>query len=768
VSNRLFSVIYPVCYRIMMTVLLAGVVINGIGHWIGIAEISSWNWILLICLSSMLSGLHYGKTNEKLLCSIALVLSVVLMIPLIGAGQIGGFFENYANWLIGSAVYESEWMLGYGLMQMVWVVLVCYFFEIIFEKKQIVNDIAAMLLVISLLVCMLLEIRVRRAGVICIILYGVVTYIQRMRKNWDKKKRRDSREYILFLIPFLSMYLFVLSVTPTSEKPYDWNFVKELYENLSEKATIWWENRGGDEREDFGASSMGFSEERKLVGNLEESDKHIMKVKGDVRQVTTCYLRGKSYDTFDGREWKKTVKEDIKEYPLDSLELLYAMKRYDPDRTDQYICIANLSIKYEYFNTGHLFAPGKLLGIRNMDYKWNASDAVFEEQKGYGTEYGLSYYQLNVGGADFEGLLESEQEDDEVIWGEMLEASPSWLKRSYTVADFISYRGKIRENYEQKIELSGKAKDYLEEVTKGCTTDLQILKAIEKELSSYTYTHKPGNLPDRVKSKEDFLDYFLLESKQGFCSHFATAFVLLAEAEGLPARYVEGFCIPLTDSKYMQVSANMTHAWPEVYLEGIGWIPFEPTPGYGSLRYSGWEASELNGIYGSEKATATVPEENTQETKGDNKRDKEAEKQRMEAVLSGGLVFFAICLAVFFAEKLVQKLRYKRMNIESRFLVEIRKNLWIFARLGYRRGKAETLSELQERIRAGHPQWLEERKNFVCFEAYQEFLYRGANVTEKLLQEIQKETKELLLAVKEEHKLTYWKICIALLFRMSI
>ena len=87
----------------------------------------------------------------------------------------------------------------------------------------------------------------------------------------------------------------------------------------------------------------------------------------------------------------------------------------------------------------------------------------------------------------------------------------------------------------------------------------------------------PGPLPKHITTPEAFLDYFLLESKQGYCSYFATAFVLLARAEGIPARYVEGFCVPLQGEQSLTVYGNMVHAWPEVYIQGVGGIPFEPT-----------------------------------------------------------------------------------------------------------------------------------------------------------------------------------------------
>ena len=96
----------------------------------------------------------------------------------------------------------------------------------------------------------------------------------------------------------MAVYLVILIGSPVNAEPYDWKFAKDVYENLSEKATIWWENRDRENREDFGLASMGFSEDRKLTGGLMKSDKPIMTVKGNTRQFTNGYLRGKSYDTF--------------------------------------------------------------------------------------------------------------------------------------------------------------------------------------------------------------------------------------------------------------------------------------------------------------------------------------------------------------------------------------------------------------------------------------------------------------------------------------
>ncbi|WP_446664202.1 transglutaminase family protein [Flexivirga sp. B27] len=76
----------------------------------------------------------------------------------------------------------------------------------------------------------------------------------------------------------------------------------------------------------------------------------------------------------------------------------------------------------------------------------------------------------------------------------------------------------------------------------------------------------------------DPLSNFLV-TKQGYCTQFATAMIMLARADGIPARMALGFLpgVPSATDVYTVVQSN-AHAWPELYLRGLGWTRFEPTP----------------------------------------------------------------------------------------------------------------------------------------------------------------------------------------------
>jgi transglutaminase-like putative cysteine protease len=85
----------------------------------------------------------------------------------------------------------------------------------------------------------------------------------------------------------------------------------------------------------------------------------------------------------------------------------------------------------------------------------------------------------------------------------------------------------------------------------------------------------------------DAMERFL-QVRSGYCVHFASTFAVMARSVGIPARVVVGF-LPGTatgdqvdDQDVYSVLGSQLHAWPETYLNGIGWVPFEPTVGLGT------------------------------------------------------------------------------------------------------------------------------------------------------------------------------------------
>jgi transglutaminase TgpA-like protein/transglutaminase superfamily protein len=80
-------------------------------------------------------------------------------------------------------------------------------------------------------------------------------------------------------------------------------------------------------------------------------------------------------------------------------------------------------------------------------------------------------------------------------------------------------------------------------------------------------------------SDADALLDFLTVSRRGFCQQFATAMAILVRELGYPARVAVGFREGTANGNTYLVQSKEAHAWVEVFFEGYGWLPFEPTPG---------------------------------------------------------------------------------------------------------------------------------------------------------------------------------------------
>lgn len=96
----------------------------------------------------------------------------------------------------------------------------------------------------------------------------------------------------------------------------------------------------------------------------------------------------------------------------------------------------------------------------------------------------------------------------------------------------------------------------------------------------FFYTREPPLLLNNP------VDEFLFESRRGFCEHYASTFVYLMRASGIPARVVTGYqggeINPISD--YFIVRQSDAHAWAEVWLENRGWVRIDPTTAIPSTR----------------------------------------------------------------------------------------------------------------------------------------------------------------------------------------
>ena len=160
----------------------------------------------------------------------------------------------------------------------------------------------------------------------------------------------------------------------------------------------------------------------------------------------------------------------------------------------------------------------------------------------------------------------------------------------------------------------------------------------------------------------DFAAFLLEKSARGYSVHYATAATLMLRYFGIPARYAEGYFLSAKEAEEFEsgesiiLTENHAHAWVEYYLEGVGWIPFEVTPGYmdDELEKAAFSTS---GESSKRYEQSELPETNVEQ---DRPKDDITESKKDYTVLIAVCVS-AFCLAVIAAAVYVIVMR-KRLK----------------------------------------------------------------------------------------------------------
>ena len=99
------------------------------------------------------------------------------------------------------------------------------------------------------------------------------------------------------------------------------------------------------------------------------------------------------------------------------------------------------------------------------------------------------------------------------------------------------------------------------------------------------------------RSRDPLAD-FLFVTKRGYCEYFASAMAVLLRTQGIPARVATGFQSGYFNdvSNTWVVRASDAHAWVEAWIEGRGWVTFDPTPPGAAGGSGGWLETKLRRV----------------------------------------------------------------------------------------------------------------------------------------------------------------------------
>ncbi len=543
-----------------------------------------------------------------------------------------------------------------------------------------------------------------------LILTSSELYITFKYRDKTRQARIDAQKFLLAPIVAFSL---LISVLPATQDPFEWKILSRIITKVGDFTSdisfsvIRFFNKSPDK---FSLASAGFSKGGTIGGNVKNSYDSNLIIGTQVVPRSALYLIGSVSDTYNDNKWTIEADPDIyscDEYKLDSYEFLYAMHRSGLLNSKEIMTDKEIKVTHDRINTMTMFYPLKTYTINIAfgadDFQANSANIEFSERPDKDVAYTLRYFELHQSSTDFYNLITKQQnyKYDPDTSPDLSDLYSYFLNDyEHSFSDFpenietILYNraNQIRRDYCSTDDISDKIKELAKEITKGCTTDYQKLRAIESYLQQYEYTTSPGKTP---KGK-DVVEYFLFENKKGYCSQYASAMTLLARCSGIPARYVQGYSAVLDRTKIdgiHVVRSNEAHAWTEAYIEGIGWIPFEPT------------ATFTNNRYGEKDYSDVEEEEPEEEISVDTKPKTLAQKvisfktlKFVGMILSIVIAFIIlVSLTLIIIRIKLRKRRYIKADINNKFKIKFAQLIGYCRMLGFSLGESETVNEFASR-----------------------------------------------------------------------
>lgn len=283
----------------------------------------------------------------------------------------------------------------------------------------------------------------------------------------------------------------------------------------------------------------------------------------------TLYLKGYVGNIYTGESWETTSEEDfskaaagwrIEEEPKLYIQNLSFLKALYVENSRGEGSAGMNMVTVERINADSRYTYYPYHAYLNEYYQVAGGDGYIAGQSLQDDVFSFypdeTYQQI---------MAERKEETEQGVLDRVESAYGSYVKANYM---------EVPEGFEElKEQCEGENLQDIEEIT----------GYVQKLLTeNYTYDTKAPATP----SGEDFIHYFLYESKEGYSTHFASAGTILFRMFGVPARYVVGYAAPQNlftiqpDGTWQAVlEDDNAHAWVEIYQEQMGWTPIEVTPG---------------------------------------------------------------------------------------------------------------------------------------------------------------------------------------------
>lgn len=572
--------------------------------------------------------------------------------------------------------------------------------------------------------------------------------------RWKKEGCSDLNPHIARLSPVLLILCITVYFIPAYDKPYDWQFIKDFYNTASLYASRLISLVTHPTEEYAG---IGFSDSSGFYDELKGGDRDVLNISCGTGRLDKLRLTGCISGEFDGTKWIFDTRSEGCVRMTDTLETLCAVRKYDEEHHFDYVKKTDIYYENLLPNTKFIFTPSKartvIAAADNPPFTEHIGSITAKRRMTYGDSYTFSHYTLNPDNEQLIMLLDNAQPITEEDWLNTLREEALININGCAYSDYLEYQTEIYEKYGSPEGVSEEVKKLLDNITADSEGRYEMMKALEGYLGNMEYSLSDGALPQTVQDSGSYLDHFLLSSKKGSCIHYATAFVLLARELGVPCRYVQGYYINTEPFTKFTVKESQAHAWPEVYFDNFGWVPFEPTPGYSSG--SGWLTSAERSAYYSDYYEEYPEDEYSEDTENENAR----EKKQKDIEIAPQMIIIPVLSAVgaltviFICSRAFSRLRYRKMENEEKFRYLTRENMRLLGYMGYPTEDCETLTEYRSRLLClPDSTLLTEHLDFISY--YERLIYSDLTISDKQIDNAE-QTYVFLRSIIFKGKLRY-------------
>ncbi|MDP5274873.1 transglutaminase-like domain-containing protein [Chengkuizengella axinellae] len=390
---------------------------------------------------------------------------------------------------------------------------------------------------------------------------ALLHYVKMKLQPINTSPLQQNKRTMIWTVSVISIIVFIVSVgmilSKDKTKEIEALNLSGFYDYFKEMASS--AQISGEYNWDENISLSGYGSNDSLLGGSVQLNHEVVFV-GETEKRT--YWRGESKSYYNGNGWIQPVNAPVQasEYEFEAT--------IPTDTINQKILIENQNLGNILFSGGSI---NQFKGLVTSDGTIFSNESLMVDR--YTEKYNIQnlhdktlFYEMEVNVPNVESLMDQSK----ILKNEQIKLSNEELNMYLQLPETLPSR----------------VKSLSQEITSGLSNPYKAALAIEQYLKeNYEYNLQKSAIP---AENEDFVDHFLFEQRLGYCDHFSTSMVVMLRSIDIPARWVKGFAPGELRSNELNeeglkeyiVRNSDAHSWVEGFIEGIGWIPFEPTPSF--------------------------------------------------------------------------------------------------------------------------------------------------------------------------------------------